>query len=500
VQTHFVKEEKLKNVSQPVRMYQVLYTGSEVIPEEAPAVLVTENSIAVLPFANMSNDPEQEYFSDGITEEIINILAQVQGMKVIGRTSSFAFKGKNIDLKLIGTQLNVSYILEGSVRRSGNKLRITAQLIKASDGFHLYSEKFDRELEDVFAIQDEIALAILNAIKIKLFGPAKDAVLKKYTDNVEAYQLYLKALFYYNKYTPDAFMKAIDYFNQAISLDPNYAIAYSGLSYCYLTSWQWNWLPAEKTIPMALEAAHRSQVLDSEIAESHLAIGRMKLHYELHIPEALVEYKIANEINPNNAECLQQYSMCEVLLGNTKVAMELAHKAQSLDPFSLMNIVFANVSFWAAGNIEKTLENGKRLIELEPNFFFGNLWVGLAYMQLRKYKEALIEFKMAAQLNPGIYTLSNVGMAHAMLGEKSKALEVIEEMKKFESVEIGGNNYLGSVYVSLGDFETAFQYYDRAIENHEGHILWVKYLFRKMPEFLEDPRAKKLFEKLGLAD
>ncbi|HEY6436130.1 MAG TPA: adenylate/guanylate cyclase domain-containing protein, partial [Ignavibacteriaceae bacterium] len=200
IQTKFIKEVILKNVKEPVKVYEVITVNSEPIIPEKQKENISQNSIAVLPFANMSSDPEQEFFSDGISEEIINMLAQVPGLKVAGRTSSFFFKGKNQDLRLIGEQLNVNHILEGSVRKSGNKLRITAQLIELVDGYHLYSEKFDRELEDIFDIQDEIALAILNAIKIKLLDTEKRNVLKRYTDNPEAYQLYMQGRFYYNKW------------------------------------------------------------------------------------------------------------------------------------------------------------------------------------------------------------------------------------------------------------------------------------------------------------
>ena len=213
-------------------------------------------SIAVLPFANMSSDPEQEFFSEGISEEIINMLAQVPGLKVAGRTSSFSFKGKNQDLRLIGEQLNVNHILEGSVRKSGNKLRITAQLIKVTDGYHLWSEKYDRELEDIFDLQDEISLAILDAIKIKLFGAAKEAVLKKYTDNPVAYQLYLQGRFYYNMWSgADSFNKAIDYFRAAIKIEPDYALAYSGIATSYFYLWFLNFLPPEKCLPQMKQAA-----------------------------------------------------------------------------------------------------------------------------------------------------------------------------------------------------------------------------------------------------
>ena len=220
--TKFVKEETLKNVKEPVKIYEVMMTDNSVNPGESQRKDVHQNSIAVLPFANMSSDPEQEFFSDGISEEIINMLAQVPGLKVAGRTSSFTFKGKNQDLRTIGELLNVNLILEGSVRKSGNRLRITAQLINVADGYHLWSEKYDQQLEDIFDIQDEISLAILNAIKIKLFGAAKEALFKRYTDNPEAYQLYLQGRFYYNRWAgADGYKKTIEYYNEAIKKSLN---------------------------------------------------------------------------------------------------------------------------------------------------------------------------------------------------------------------------------------------------------------------------------------
>jgi adenylate cyclase len=499
IKSQFVKEEILKNVSQPVRMYQVLFAGSEIIIAEKPVVLALENSIAVLPFVNMSNDPEQEYFSDGISEDIINDLAQVSGLKVIGRTSSFAFKGKNLDLKLIGEQLKVSYLLEGSVRKSGSKLRITAQLIKVSDGYHLYSEKFDREMEDVFAIQDEISLAILNAIKIKLFGAEKVAVLKRYTDNVEAYQLYLQGRFYYNKYTPDAFIKAIEYLHAAITIEPEYALAYSGLSYCYLTLWYFNWMPADKCLPPGLAAAQQSLKMDAEIAEGHLAIGRVLLHYEMKLSEATIEYKKSLAINPNSAECQIQLGMCAAHLGKYTEAREHAKIADGLDPFSLMNLWFIGAIYWATEDYEKVLAYGKRLVDLEPYFFGGHMWFGSFYMVTGKMAEGITEFELGVTFSPDILNLNNLARAYGMAGEKMKARAVIERMGKIEGAEIAGNNYFGSAYASIGELDTAFAYFDKAMDGHEGNMFYIKYLIREVPEFMEDPRAKTLFKRLGVA-
>jgi adenylate cyclase len=498
IKTHFVKEVILKNVSQPVRMFQVLFEGSEIVIPESQVAAAMEKSIAVLPFVNMSSDPEQEYFSDGISEEIINMLAQVSELKVIGRTSSFAFKGKNMDLKIIGEQLKVTHLLEGSVRKSGNKLRVTAQLISVADGFHLYSDKFDRELDDIFAIQDEISLAILNAVKIKLIGQEEKAVLKRYTDNIEAYQLYLKAKYYYNKYTPDAFLQAIDYLNSAIEIEPDYALAYSSLSYCYITLWYWKWMPEEQSLPQALKAAQQAIQLDNQIAESHLSQGRVKLHYELNIREALIDYKKSLAINPNSAECHVQLGICYAFLGNYAEAHHHAEKADSLDPFSLMNMWFIGGIYWSFRDNKNQLAYGKRMVDMEPYFFGGHSMIAGYYLSEMRYEEAIIEYEMATKLNPDIFCLQALAYAYGFAGDKVKAREVIERMKKIEGSETSGNVYFGLAYMSIGEFDTAFEYFDKAFDCHEGYLLWVKPLGRLIPGFMEDSRAKALFKRLGV--
>ncbi|MBK8514888.1 MAG: AraC family transcriptional regulator [Saprospiraceae bacterium] len=497
--THFVKEEKLKNVILPMRMYQVLFVGGETIETLNPVIAAIEKSIAVLPFVNMSSDPEQEYFSDGISEEIINMLAQVSELKVIGRTSSFAFKGKNMDLKIIGEQLKVTHILEGSVRKSGNKLRVTAQLISVADGFHLYSDKFDRELDDIFAIQDEISLAILNAVKIKLFGIEKEAVLKRYTDNFEAYQLYLQGRYYYNMYNPQAIQQAIFYLEEAIKIDPGYAIAYSGLSFCYLTLWYWNWLPPEKCLPQCLKTAQEALNLDNTIAETHIAIGRIKLHYELNIAEAAIDYKKAIAINPNSAECHIQLGFCAVLSGHYAEAKHHATLADSLDPYSLMNLYIIAAIYWGTEDHEKCFAYGKRLMDLEPNFVGGASAEMLAYMLLHKYEEAIPKAEILAKFNSDLLNLSFLGYNYGMMGENGKAWEIIEKMKKIEGAELSGHTFFGIVHASIGELDIAFEYFDKGVDGHQGWVLWVRFYLREIPDAMKDPRAWRLFERLGQA-
>ena len=395
ISTKFINEESLKNVKEPVKIYEVLMENGSAVASESQTKNIQERSIAVLPFTNMSSDPEQEFFSDGISEEIINMLAQVQELKVAGRTSSFSFKGKNQDLRIIGEQLNVNLILEGSIRKSGNKLRITAQLVKVSDGYHLWSGKFDRELEDIFDIQDEISLAILNSIKIKLFGAEKDAVLKRNTDNPEAFQLYLQGRFYYNKWAgADGFNKAIEYYRAAIAIEPEYALAYTGIASCYLNLWFFSHLPPEESLPQLTQSALLSLQYDDEIAESHLAIARMKMYCEWDLQGAESEYRKALEINPNIAEIHEQYAYCLGLSGKYSEAIKFASSAISLDPFSLMNNFHLGSIYWMAGEHQKGIDQGKRLTELEPKFWGGHCVVGANLLALKQYQEAIPELEL----------------------------------------------------------------------------------------------------------
>jgi serine/threonine-protein kinase len=426
------------------------------------------------------------------------MLAQVPGLKVAGRTSSFSFKGKNQDLRLIGEQLNVNHILEGSVRKSGNKIRITAQLIKVADGYHLWSEKYDRELEDIFEIQDEISVAILNAIKIKLFGAAKEAVLKKYTDNPEAYQVYLQGRYYFNKWTEEGYNKAIDYYKAAIKIEPDYALAYAGIASSYMLLGIYNFLPPEKCLPQMKEATQHLLQLDDEIAESHVAMGLMKLYYEWDFAAATIEFKKAIELNPNMDMAHDQYAICLGFYGNYTEAIKHASIAYNLDPFSLYINFQVAVVFWMAGDYEKEVEYGRRLVELEPNFYGGHILVGSGLMYLKRYEEAVPELEIAVYQNYSAFPLFMMGLIYGVMEEKVKARGVLEKMRKLVSTQRAGNFDMGIVNMAMGEFDEAFQYFEKVIEKHEGFMIHLKNYIRLFPEFEKDPRTMELLEKIGL--
>ncbi len=498
------KADKPKNLNPKIVIASfvvlaLIVLGYLFIPKLFKSSKPVEISIAVLPFENMSNDPEQEFFSDGVSDDIIIKLAQVPGLKVVGRTSSFTFKGKNQDLRTIGEQLGVNYILEGSIRKSGKTIRITAQLIKVADGYPLWSEKYDRQEENIFDLQDDISLAILNAIKMKLFGAAKEAVLKKYTDNPEAYQLYLQGRFYLNKYEgADNCNKAIDYFKAAIKIEPDYALAYAGMASSYLSLWIFNYLPPEKCLPQMKQAIQQCLQLDDEIAESHSTMGSIKMYNEWDFAAATIEFKRAIELNPNYAEAHFYYAVCLGLLGNYTEALKQGSIANSLDPFSsLINYNVTNI-YWMAGDYEKEIEYGKRLVELEPNFWGGHNHIGRGLMYLKRYEEAVPELEMAVRQNCTSLTLRYLALLYGLMGEKVKAREVLGKMENLRSTQWVGNYEMGQVYMALGEFDNAFQYFEKAIEKHEGFMLYFKYFIRLFPEFEKDPRTKQMLEKIGL--
>ena len=453
-------------------------------------------AIAVLPFVNMSDDTDQEYFSDGISEEIINMLAQVPKLSVIGRTSSFAFKGKTMDMKVIGEQLNVGYLLEGSVRRSGNTLRITAQLIDVADGSHMYSEKFDRELKDIFDIQDEISQHILSAVKINLLGEEKEAVLKKYTDNTDAYQLYLKGRFHVNKETKEGYLKAIEFFDSAIALDSTYAIAYAEKSFCYSNLVYWYNFPSDEYLPIVIATAEKALELDDQIAESHLAIGRVKLHHQWNIRDAMVSFKKALAINPNSAQVHVQLGFCYVLSNRFEKAMEHSAIAEKLDPVSILNLSYISAIPYFAKEYEESLRISKKIIDLEPNYFDSHVMAGGAYYHLGEYKKAISETEVGVKLYRDSYSLSMLAEVYAYTGDTIKAREILEEIKR--NIEIGdtGIYFLGNVYAALGELDNAFNCYNKAIENHEEILLWFK--LSASPEIKKDPRFIPLIEKINV--
>jgi TolB-like protein len=316
--------------------------------EKAAATLKSEKerkSIAVLPFVNMSNDPENEYFCDGLAEELINALTKIEQLDVVARTSAFSFKGKDLDLREVGKKLNVDHVLEGSVRRSGTRLRITAQLIDVSNGYHIWSDKYDREMQDMFTIQDEISLAIVNTLKGKLLSEEKTLLLKRYRENVDAYQSYLKGRHCWNQRPSlQALYSAIEHFQEAIEKDPGYALAHVGLADCYasLGSWEVGSLPPTVVIPKAIEAVNKALELDDQLGEAHATFAHLLTHYNWEWKKAGSEHARAMQLNPTYSSAHHWYSHFLIATGDNEGSLQASLKSLELDPIDpVLNVHLA---------------------------------------------------------------------------------------------------------------------------------------------------------------
>ncbi|MEJ2719981.1 MAG: protein kinase [bacterium] len=359
--------------------------------KEEPTETTLAPSIAVLPFVNMSSDPENEYFGDGLAEELINALTKLKGLRVAARTSAFTFRGGEADIKEIGKKLDVGSVLEGSVRKAGNRLRITAQLVNIADGYHLWSERYDREMDDIFAIQDEITAAIVEQLKIELIGKKKETIVKRYTESLEAYDHYLKGIYYWNKLTPGGFERSIECFEKAIEEDPHYALAYAGAADSRWLSSFWGNLPPRQTYPKAREAARKAIEIDETIGEAHASLGAVHTFYDWDWEAAEREFIRALELVPTSPYTRIYYSLYLNLMRRHDDAVAQAKKGRELDPLSgFCNTHFAH-RLWQARRYDEAIAEFQEWIEIEPNDWFSHNHLSQLYLEKSMIKEAIAE-------------------------------------------------------------------------------------------------------------
>lgn len=457
-------------------------------------------SIAVLPFANISADPENEYFCDGLAEELLNALAKIEGLQVAARTSAFSFKGRETDVGEIGRKLNVSTVLEGGVRKAGNRLRITAQLVNVADGYHLWSERYDREMKDVFDIQDEISLAIVEALKVKLLGAEKATVLRRYTDNTEAYQLYLKGRYHYGKWHKDEWKKAIEYYEQAIAKEPDYAPAWAGIAEAQGQLWYFGHVGTDTGALQFEMAVARTLELDQTLPESHLGLAKLKFWYEWDWPGAEQEIKQTLALNPNNAEAHASYGYLFAIKGRQSEAITEANRALELDPLSLYITFHVAWIFWLIGQYDRWLEQGRKLIELEPHFF-GAYWItGIECWLRGAYEEAISEFQKAVTFNAGPLALSYVGCLYGLAGDREKAQQVLDELQTLSAKKHVQRYCFAMVYAGLGEMDRAFEWLEQAYEQREGVLVLLKPMPPLIPALDADPRLPGLLRRIGLLE
>lgn len=506
--TEFLGSYKLKNVKAPVKIYALSDSGLNIPTAQqlkAKTGFEEKHSIAVLPFVNMSADPENEYFSDGITEEILNALTNIDGLKVTSRTSTFAFKGKNEDIREIGTKLNVNSVLEGSVRKSGNKIRITAQLINTVDGYHLWSEVYNRNLEDIFEVQDEISRKIANKLRERLSVKSGDEpLIKSHTKNVDAYNDYLKGIFYYNKWTPEDIKKSVSFFTDAITKEEKFALPYSGLANSYLLIAVTGIMNPKDAYDSAKKYALKALEMDNFLTEAHIALALVKMFCDWDWDGALKSFNTALELNPGAGYVHYNYSMYLRAIGNIEQCVEETEIAHSLDPLSLVinntlgeNYVFAERYQDARDQFIKTLE-------LDPNFR-GALWsLGYNYIYMNNYEKALETFLYAQSKTKGdsigLKGQAPLGVIYALMGKLDEVEECLRILKERETASPGTSfnfDYV-MIYKALKDYDKVFYYLEKAFEERSGGILFIG----KHPAWRDvqaDPRFKTLMKKVGLS-
>jgi TolB-like protein/Tfp pilus assembly protein PilF len=450
-----------------------------------------DKSIAVLPFADMSQSKDQEYFADGLAEELINLLAQNEDLRVIGRTSSFQFKGKNADLRTIGQALNVAHVLEGSVRKSEETLRITAQLIRASDGSHLWSETFDRKLEDVFAMQDEIAAAVVGELKPRLI--AGSTPVRATRHNIEAYNQYLQGRFYLDLATGDALDSALAHFQAAIRHDPKDALAWVGLSTTYaMQTSVTGQIPHDEGSRLAREAAERAVELDPALANAHAALGGVQANFDWDWEAAEASYSRAYELARTDPEVLFQASMQDFAMGRLELAATRLKKAIDRDPLRsvLYNyLAFVYTAMHRFGDAEIAARRG---LMLSPDAAFNHFSLATALLLQRKFPEAELEFARELDKTWRAIGQSMIQFARGRRNEADASLKaVIEQHGSFMAFQIA------EIYAFRGERDLAFEWLDRAYRQRDSGFAYL--LGSPFLNGLRgDPRYAAMVRKLGL--
>ncbi len=453
-----------------------------------------QKSIAVLAFVNMSADKENEYFSDGITEEILNALARTPGLRVAARTSAFSFKGKNESVQQIGEALKVGAVLEGSVRRAGNQLRITAQLISVADGFHLWSDTFDRKAEDVFAIQTEVAQRVQEVLKVKLLaGSSANATLAG-TDDLEAYDLYLRGRHFWNQRTSADIERAVGLFQQATEKDPKFATAYAGLAASYALLPQHAGVRTREAIPKARAAARRALELDGRLAEAHAVLGTCA-QYDWDWVGAEQEYQEALRYH---ATSHHWYAILLADLERRNEALREIRKAQALDPLSAIIQSALGYQLFYAGRYDEALVESDKALKLSPDFPLAYFIRGNVFLMQRKFPEAIAEFEKGRKKTGDTPNyLGSLGYAYARSGRTNDAWQILEKLKSISASGSSASGPISSVYEGLGDLDQAFVWLERAVETGDVDPRPL----RTEPlaaDLVKDPRYAALLKKFGL--
>jgi eukaryotic-like serine/threonine-protein kinase len=454
------------------------------------------NSIAVLPFANPGGDPNLEYISDGVSESLINSLAQVQRLRVTARTTAFRYKGKEVDPQQVGRDLNVRAVLTGRVRQVGDTLNIQVDLVDATTGAQLWGEEYNRTLSDILAVKQDISREITDRLQLRLTGDEQKEISKRDTTNAEAYQFYLRGRYHWNKRTGAELKKAIEEFQQAIDRDPNYALAYSGLADCYMLLEQYAGVPSSETAAKARAAAERAIAIDDSLAEAHTSLA---FHYlqAWQWEESEKEFKRAISLNPNYPTAHHWYQILLEALGRNDEAFAEIKRALELDPLSPILEVNIGEAYAKKGDFDSATEHAKRLVQLDPNFPLAHQIYGLLYLKQRRYAEAIPEFQQNVENDRSANSLSYLGYAYGMAGRRDDAAAVLKELEGMYNKRESLAQYQTAVNAGLGDKDQAFAWLEKGFQARGATLVFLASDLTFDP-LRSDPRYADLLRRMGL--
>ena len=460
--------------------------------------IVAAKSIAVLPFINMSNEPGQEYFSDGLTDGILNSIAHLKNLKVAARTSSFKFRRKDADIKEVGKKLGVRTVLEGSVQMHGDSVRIIVQLINVETESHFWSEQYDEKLENIFALQDKIANAIAKKLEITIVEDKTLVSTTKPVTNKEAYELYLKGRSFWNLGTPPDFKKAVDFFQQAIAIDTLFAKAYSGIADCYNALGYGSIIAPKDAFPKAKDAATKALELDSTLAEPHASLGFYKFYYDWDWEAAEEEFRIAIALNPNYEIGYKGYGYFLTAMARYDEASIILKKAAELDPLSVPINTDMGFSLYYKGDYDAAIRKLKTSLQMNPKFPFAHLWLGRCYQVKKMYPEAIAEYKSALEITPDWPVgHAQIGNVYGVSGKKTDAQITLDTLNSLSKRKFVTSYGISLVYVGLDEKEKAFFWLNKALDERSNWLVWLKTDPRWIP-IRSDKRFAQLVNSVGL--
>ena len=459
------------------------------------------HSIAVLPLANLSGDPSQDYFADGMTEELTSDLSKISALRVISRTSAMQYKNAKKSLREIGRDLGADAVVEGSVERSGARVRINAQLIYAPTDSHLWAESYERDLGDVLGLQDEVANAIAHEIGVKLTPSERAHLTTSHSVSPEAHEAYLRGLYYMSKRDEEGVDKSIAYFQQATTLDPNYALAYAGLADAYALqgSLLYIVLPPKQVIPKSKAAAMKALQLDQDLAEAHVTLAYIETIYDWDWANSEEDFKRAIALNPNYSQAHLWYGMHLAALGRQNEAIAQVKRAHELDPLSLINNSAQGLMLYFGGEYDAAIDQLHATLELDSDFFVAHWLLGMAYEQKRQYEDARSEFQKARRLAPrNSAILESLGEIAALSGRKKESLEILRELNQLSKQEFVSPYNLALLNVALGDKDRALDSLQEAYAQRDSNIIYLK-LDPALQSIRSDARFQELLRRIGLS-